>query len=179
MVRKWSLRPVAVPSLLVAGLAIAGYGFLDQSTPLMWIETLLLVQGLTVGMVMGPVTGALLSTLPLEKSGAGSAITNAVRQAGSVIGIVVGGTIMSIAYRSEIRPSLVGRKTCGTRRDIRRTGPVCRRHERTYGAAGRRRHRVRARNALRCHLDSCRHVQRRIPPGIRFAPNSKAADPAR
>jgi EmrB/QacA subfamily drug resistance transporter len=108
LVRKWSLRPVAVPSLLVAGLTIAGYGFLDQSTPLIWIEALLLVQGLTVGMVMGPVTGALLSTLPLEKSGAGSAITNTVRQAGSVIGIAVGGTIMSIAYRSEIRPALVG-----------------------------------------------------------------------
>lgn len=108
LVSKWSLRPVAVPSLLVAALTMAGYGFLNQTTPLVWIEALLLVQGLTVGMVMGPVTGALLSTLPLEKSGAGSAITNTVRQAGSVIGIAVGGTIMSIAYRSEIKPSLVG-----------------------------------------------------------------------
>lgn len=108
MVRRWSLRPVAVPALVVAALTMAGYGFLDQTTPLAAIAALLLVQGLTVGMVMGPVTGVLLSTLPLEKSGAGSAITNTVRQAGSVIGIAVGGTILSIAYRSAIEPSLAG-----------------------------------------------------------------------
>jgi hypothetical protein len=55
---------------------------------------------------MAPVTGALLSSLPLERSGAGSAVTNTARQTGSVIGIAVGGTIMSIAYRDAIEPSL-------------------------------------------------------------------------
>lgn len=59
-------------------------------------------------MVLGPVTAALISTLPLERAGAGSAVTNTVRQTGGVMGIAVGGTLMSIVYRRAIEPSLDG-----------------------------------------------------------------------
>ncbi|MEU6617792.1 hypothetical protein [Streptomyces parvus] len=57
---------------------------------------------------LGPVTAALISNLPLEQAGAGSAVTNTVRQTGSVIGIAVGGTITSIVYRRAVEPSLEG-----------------------------------------------------------------------
>lgn len=59
-------------------------------------------------MVIGPVTAALICSLPLDRAGAGSAVTNTVRQTGSVLGIAVGGTIMSIVYRRAIEPSLSG-----------------------------------------------------------------------
>ncbi|WP_379614626.1 MFS transporter [Pseudonocardia sp. GCM10023141] len=108
LVRRLSLRPVALPALAVAALTMGGYGFLGLQTPLAWIELLLLVQGLSIGMVIGPVTAALISNLPLEQAGAGSAVTNTVRQTGSVIGIAVGGSIMSIGYRRAIEPSLAG-----------------------------------------------------------------------
>lgn len=108
LVRRLSLRPVAVPALTVAALSMGGYGFLGLETPLVWIEILLFVQGLAIGIVIGPVTAALISNLPLEQAGAGSAVTNTVRQTGSVIGIAVGGTIMSITYRRAIEPSLEG-----------------------------------------------------------------------
>ncbi|MEV5346969.1 MFS transporter [Streptomyces achromogenes] len=106
LVSRWSLRPIALPALTVAALSFGAVGFLGLHTPLVWIEVLLLVQGLSVGLVMAPVTGALISSLPLEQSGAGSAVTNTARQAGSVIGIAVGGTIMSIAYRGAIEPAV-------------------------------------------------------------------------
>ncbi|MEV8230412.1 MFS transporter [Streptomyces sp. NPDC079167] len=108
LVRRLSLRLVTVPALTVAALTMGGYGFLGLHTPLVRIEILLLVQGLSVGMVIGPVTAALISNLPLEQAGAGSAVTNTVRQTGSVIGIAVGGTIMSIEYRRAVGPSLEG-----------------------------------------------------------------------
>ncbi|GAA0934376.1 MFS transporter [Kribbella koreensis] len=108
MVRRFSLRPVSVPALAVAALTMGGYGFVGLQTPLVWIEVLLLVQGLSIGMVIGPVTAALISDLPLEQAGAGSAVTNTVRQTGSVIGIAVGGTVMSIVYQRAIESSLDG-----------------------------------------------------------------------
>ncbi|MGW9170825.1 MFS transporter [Streptomyces decoyicus] len=106
LVRRWSLRPVTAPALTVAALTMGAYGFLGLHTPLIRIGILLLVQGLSIGMVIGPVTAALINSLPLERAGAGSAVTNTVRQTGSVIGIAVGGTIMSIVYRRAIEPSL-------------------------------------------------------------------------
>ncbi|MBT2383392.1 MFS transporter [Streptomyces sp. ISL-11] len=102
LVHNWSLRSVTVPALTVAALTMGACGFLGLHTPLIGIEILLLVQGLSIG----PVTAALISSLPLERAGAGSAVTNTVRQTGSVIGIAVGGTIMSIVYRRAIEPSL-------------------------------------------------------------------------
>lgn len=106
LIRRWSLRSVTVPALVIAALALGGYGLLGLDTPLVLIEILLLIQGVSVGMVLGPVTAALISTLPLARAGAGSAVTNTVRQTGSVIGIAIGGTIMSIVYRRAIEPSL-------------------------------------------------------------------------
>ncbi|MCG8927440.1 MFS transporter [Lentzea sp. CC55] len=108
LVRRFSLRVVAVPAFTSAALTMAGYAFLGLETPLAWIETLLLVQGLAIGLVIGPVTAALIGNLPLDRAGAGSAVTNTIRQTGSVIGIAIGGTILSIVYRREIEPSLVG-----------------------------------------------------------------------
>jgi hypothetical protein len=108
LVRSLSVRVVTVPALTVAALTIGGYGFLGLQTPLAWIEFLLLVQGLSIGMVIGPVTAVLIGNLPLAQAGAGSAVTNTVRQTGSVIGIAVGGTILSIVYQRAIEPSLAG-----------------------------------------------------------------------
>ncbi|MGW4683343.1 MFS transporter [Streptomyces sp. NPDC004244] len=108
LARRLPLRLVTVPAITVAALTMGAYAFLDLQTPLVWIELLMLVQGLSIGMVIGPVTAALISNLPLDQAGAGSAVTNTVRQTGSVIGIAVGGTIMSIVYRRAIEPSLQG-----------------------------------------------------------------------
>ncbi|MGW5342327.1 MFS transporter [Streptomyces sp. HUAS TT3] len=108
LARRLPLRLVTVPAITVAALTMGAYAFLDLQTPLVWIELLMLLQGLSIGMVIGPVTAALISNLPLDQAGAGSAVTNTVRQTGSVIGIAVGGTIMSIVYRRAIEPALQG-----------------------------------------------------------------------
>ncbi|MEO3872744.1 MFS transporter [Nonomuraea sp. B12E4] len=108
LVRRWSLRPVTVTALTTAGLAMGSMTLFGLHTPLVWNEIVYLVQGLSIGIVIGPVTTALMNTLPLERAGAGSAVTNTVRQTGSVLGIAVGGTIMSIAYRSGIEAALPG-----------------------------------------------------------------------
>ncbi|MDL4773546.1 MFS transporter [Actinomadura xylanilytica] len=106
LARRWSLRPVASTALTTAALAMGTVGLFGLHTPLVWIEIELLVQGLAIGVVIGTVTAALMSTLPLERAGAGSAVTNTVRQTGSVLGIAIGGTIMSITYRRAIEASL-------------------------------------------------------------------------
>lgn len=108
LVRQWSLRPVTVTALATAALAMGSNMFFGLHTPIVWNELMYLVQGLSIGMVIGPVTSAMMSTLPLDRAGAGSAVTNTVRQTGSLLGIAVGGTIMSIAYRHGIEDSLLG-----------------------------------------------------------------------
>ncbi|WP_084264369.1 MFS transporter [Actinomadura macra] len=106
LVARSSPRPVTVTGLAVAGLAMGCWSLLGLHTPLIWTEILSFVQGLAIGTVIAPVSTAVMSAIPLDRAGAGSAVNNTVRQTGSVLGIAAGGTIMSIVYRSGIEDAL-------------------------------------------------------------------------
>ncbi|MEC3917940.1 MFS transporter [Nocardia sp. CDC160] len=106
LVRRWGLRPVTATALTVGALCMGSIVFFGLDTPIVWNVVLSGLQGFSIGMVIGSVTSALMSTLPLERAGAGSAVTNTVRQTGSVLGIAIGGTIMAITYRNGIRASV-------------------------------------------------------------------------
>ncbi|WP_018684161.1 MFS transporter [Actinokineospora enzanensis] len=106
LVRRWSLRPVATTALTIAGLAQGTWALFGLDTPLVWNEIVYLAQGLSIGVVIGPVSTALLNTLPLDRAGSGSAVNGTIRQAGSLFGVAVGGTLMSILYQRGIAPAL-------------------------------------------------------------------------
>jgi len=84
--------------LLTAGLiagatttAGSGYGFIA-----VWIT----VVGAGMGCVLPTAMGAALDELSVERSGSGSALVQALRQAGGTIGVAVLGTVLSTAYRN-------------------------------------------------------------------------------
>ncbi|MTE15168.1 MFS transporter [Nocardia aurantiaca] len=103
LVRRFSLRGVTATALTIGALCMGSIGFFGLRTPIFWNVLLSAAQGFSVGMVIGSVTSALMSTLPLDRAGAGSAVINTVRQTGSVLGIALGGTIMAITYRTGIK----------------------------------------------------------------------------
>ncbi|MFD7842220.1 MFS transporter [Nocardia sp. NPDC059764] len=106
LVRRWSLRAVSATALTVGALCMGSLALFGLHTPIVWNVIGAAIQGVSIGLVIGPVTSALMSTLPLDRAGAGSAVTNTVRQTGSVLGIALGGTIMAIAYRTGIGDAL-------------------------------------------------------------------------
>jgi predicted MFS family arabinose efflux permease len=84
--------------LLTAGLvagatttAGTGYGFIA-----IWIT----VVGAGMGCVLPTAMGAALDELSVERAGSGSALVQALRQAGGTIGVAVLGTVLSTAYRN-------------------------------------------------------------------------------
>jgi hypothetical protein len=89
-----------------------------------------------------------MATLPMDRIGAGSAVSNALRKVGSVLGVAVLGTIVSSTYQHRIAPSLAGlpvniRDAAGT--SARQ--PARRRRHRTAGPGARREQHVRPRHA--------------------------------
>lgn len=77
-------------------------------TSLVWICVIGAVAGLTIGAAVAPTTAGVVATLPMDRIGAGSAVSNAIRQVGSVLGVAVIGTIVSSTYQHAIAPSVVG-----------------------------------------------------------------------
>ncbi|MFD7914480.1 MFS transporter [Streptomyces sp. NPDC059752] len=108
LARRTSVRLVSSVALTVAAAAMGSFALFGATTPIVWYAAVVLVQGTAIGMVIAPVTGAVLGSLPLERSGAGSAVNSTLRQTGSVLGIAAGGTITSIVYRRSIDGSLTG-----------------------------------------------------------------------
>ena len=85
-------------TLLTGGL-IAG-AFTSAGSGYWYIACWITVVGLGMGVVLPTSMGVALDELSTERSGSGSALIQAVRQAGGTIGVAVLGTVLSSAYRS-------------------------------------------------------------------------------
>src|SRR5215212_7566936 len=64
--------------------------------------------GAGMASVIAPTTEAVMSTLPREKAGVGSAVTNTVRQVGVALGVAVLGSVLSQVYRGVMEGRLIG-----------------------------------------------------------------------
>lgn len=108
LVRRFSVAAVSGTALA----AFAGCHALNLTfsvdTSLIWYCVVGGVAGIAIGTAVAPTSAAILSTLPMERIGAGSAVNNAIRQVGSVLGIAVLGTIVSNVYQHSIASSLAG-----------------------------------------------------------------------
>jgi EmrB/QacA subfamily drug resistance transporter len=102
MVNRFGARAVCTGGLLLITAALVGYQFVDESSPLWMLGLIFFVQGTGMASVMPVATESVMSALPREKAGAGSAINNAVRQVAVAMGVAVLGSVLASIYRGEL-----------------------------------------------------------------------------
>ena len=106
LVRRYGTKAVVASGLLVVTAALAGYQMLGTATPIWVLAALFFVQGAGMGSVMPPATEAVMSVVPRERAGAGSALTNVARQVSGALGVAVLGSILAQVYRGQLSPHL-------------------------------------------------------------------------
>ena len=106
LVRRFGAKAVCGGGLLLVTTSYAGYLLVGTDTSIWVVEVLLFLQGAGMAHVIAPATESIMSTLPRERAGAGSAVNTSVRQVGGVLGVAVLGSILSTTYRSRIEPAL-------------------------------------------------------------------------
>jgi EmrB/QacA subfamily drug resistance transporter len=99
-------RVVIFGGMLANAVAIAGWVFLSATTPVWIVAVLFFVQGAGLGVTIPTATSTIMESLPRERAGAGSALTNTARQVAVALSVAVLGSILSSAYRSSLNPSL-------------------------------------------------------------------------
>lgn len=106
LVKRYGIRPVVTAAMVAATAGFLSYVFLDEHSglPLFWV--FLVVQGLGMGAAVAPTTAAIMAVLPADRTGAGSAVNNSLRQIGGVLGVAVLGSVLTTVYRGEIEPEL-------------------------------------------------------------------------
>ena len=81
--------------------------FVTPSTPYLVIVVALVLLAGGMALTMPPATGAIMSSVPLNKAGVGSAVNDTTRELGGALGIAILGSIVSSAYRSNVDLSQV------------------------------------------------------------------------
>ena len=95
----WGTRKIVSRGLLLVSFGIGGLAFITPDTPY-WIVVICLVVGALGGSILMPtVTERIVSSLPPEKAGVGSAMNDTTREVGGSIGIAIVGSLLAVGYR--------------------------------------------------------------------------------
>lgn len=106
MVQRFGAKAVCTTGMLLVTLALAGYQLIDENSPLWVFGVIAFVQGAGMANVMPPATESVMSALPREKAGAGSAINNTARQVAVAMGVAILGSVVASIYRDEMSARL-------------------------------------------------------------------------
>lgn len=102
LVHRFGPRVVAGTGMLLFAIAMGSYALARQTQPQWVIEIQMLVMGTGMGLTMQPATVAIMSAVPREKAGAGSAVNNTVRQVAGALGVAILGSILSVGFRAHV-----------------------------------------------------------------------------
>ena len=102
MVKRFGPKAVCAAGMALVAVGLAGFAFLGTTTTLWVLGFLAFIQGAGMANVMPPATESIMSSLPREKAGVGSAVGNTVRQIGGALGIAVLGSVLAAVYKQEI-----------------------------------------------------------------------------
>ncbi|MEU3613621.1 MFS transporter [Streptomyces sp. NPDC006872] len=100
--RLLSARWTVAAGVLVTAATYVGYLWFDGRTPIPVVVALLWVQGFGMGLVGTPVTAVMMSAVPAQLAGAGSAVNSVTRQVGGTLGVAMAGSILSGVYRERM-----------------------------------------------------------------------------
>ncbi|MDX2543114.1 MFS transporter [Streptomyces sp. WI04-05B] len=100
--RRLTARWTVAAGVLATAVTYVAYAWLDGGTPLWFIAALLWIQGFGMGLVGTPVTAVMMSGVPPQLAGAGSAVNSVTRQVGGTLGVAMAGSILSGVYRARM-----------------------------------------------------------------------------
>ena len=128
---------LGVRRVIPVGLALMGGGLfalstVDASTGYGFLAVAVAVMGAGMGLVVAPAGESIMSVLPPEQAGVGSAVNDTVQELGGSLGVAVVGSVVSAAFRHGMDgsglPAAVlapARETIGAATEVaRQAGPV-------------------------------------------------------
>ena len=107
----WVSRRLGTKRTVALGVALTGTAFLYMSlvyrvdtSYFPWVLIGQVMQASGIGLAISPATTAIMSSVPVEKAGVGSAMNDTTRQMGGALGVAVLGAIATGLYLSGVGP---------------------------------------------------------------------------
>ena len=102
MVKKFGARAVSTTGMLIIAGTFLLFQAVSTTTAAWFLLAIFFLQGAGMANVMPPATTTIMTSLPREKAGIGSSVSNTVRQVGGALGVAILGTILTTAYRGRM-----------------------------------------------------------------------------
>ncbi|CAN5523953.1 MFS transporter [soil metagenome] len=102
LAERFGLRAVVASGF---GLIALGYGIFaltGSDTPYLQLAVAFFVVGAGIGCTTAPATGSIMSAVPLNRAGVGSAVNDTSRELGGALGIAVFGSLATSAYQASL-----------------------------------------------------------------------------
>lgn len=100
LTRRFGGRVTVTFGLLVGALGFGMFGLLSPDSPYWFIVIPMMIMSGGMAMMMAQSSEAIVTSLPQDKAGVGSAVNDTTREVGGAIGIAVMGSILAVGYRS-------------------------------------------------------------------------------
>lgn len=107
LVNKFGNRKVIITGLSIAATAFILFTFLTPETPTWQILVIFFLLGYGLGNTIAPSTAMMTMSIPVERSGAGSAVQNTIRQVGAALGTAIIATLVATIYSRNMNSGLV------------------------------------------------------------------------
>ncbi|GAA2128026.1 MFS transporter [Glycomyces algeriensis] len=101
LVQKFGAKTVGIVAMLLVITNFTVTATVFEADTSVWVVIVLfLITGAGMANLMPPAMNTLMSSVPREKAGVGSALANTLRQVGGALGVAVLGTVMAQSYQS-------------------------------------------------------------------------------
>src|SRR5215208_4201686 len=99
-------RPVVAAGLTVVAAALFLLSGAEPDSGYSLVASSLVLLGLGMGATMAPATESIMSSVPLDNAGVGSAMNDTVRLVGGTLGVAILGSLLSSGYGADMEPAV-------------------------------------------------------------------------
>lgn len=105
---RWGQARVQAFGLTMVAIGLLVMAALTPSSSYGWVALALVIMGIGMACTTAPATSAIVTSVPLSKSGVGSAVNDTTREVGGALGIAVLGSLVSSGYRATMANNVAG-----------------------------------------------------------------------
>ncbi|MFE3634368.1 MFS transporter [Streptomyces cellostaticus] len=106
VVDRFGNKITTTAGLVLIAATLAAFATFETDTPIWLMEVVFFLMGTGMAHIMTPTSVVIMQSLPREKAGSASALSNTFRQVGGALGIAVLGSVLSAAYRNGVEGKL-------------------------------------------------------------------------
>ena len=106
LAQHFGTRRLVVLGLSVVTIGMVAFSYLTTTTPYVFIAVVFGSIGAGLGLTLPQATNGVLASVPVERSGMGAAVNDAMSELGGSFGVAILGATMSIFYRQNIEQAI-------------------------------------------------------------------------